>query len=65
MIKLLQFANKGKKTQNEINLAWLSKKAITLISYKDSKKIIVIVLFISTKVAANSLTHDAKIIILH
>ena len=65
MIKLLQFANKGKKTQNEINLAWLSKKAITLITYKDSKKIIVIVLFISTKVAANSLTHDAKIIILH
>ena len=45
MIKLLQFANKGeKKTQNEINLAWLSKKAITLITYKDSKKIIVIVL---------------------
>lgn len=65
MIKLLQFANKGEKTQNEINLAWLSKRAITLITYKDSKKIIVIVLFISTKITATSLTHDAKIIILH
>ena len=65
MIKMLRFANKGKKTQNEINLAWLSKKAISLITYTDSKKIIVIVLFISTKVAATSLTYDTKIIILH